>query len=43
MTDFDPQPSKLSFLSMGKREYLSVVGADQGLLIQFETTNQIFS
>lgn len=38
--DFDPQTQKLSFLYTGTRERLSVVDTDQGLLIQFEPTNQ---
>jgi chitinase len=37
---FDPQSQKLSFLYVGTRERLSVVDTDQGLLIQFEPTNQ---
>ncbi|MDB4625375.1 glycosyl hydrolase family 18 protein [Synechococcus sp. AH-551-E19] len=38
--DFDPQTQKLNFLYTGTRERLSVVDTDQGLLIQFEPTNQ---
>ena len=37
---FDPQTQKLNFLYTGTRERLSVVDTDQGLLIQFEPTNQ---
>ena len=37
---FDPQAQKLNFLYTGTRERLSVVDTDQGLLIQFEPTNQ---
>ena len=37
---FDPQTQKLNFLYTGTRERLSVVYTDQGLLIQFEPTNQ---
>ena len=40
INDFDPQTQKLSFLYTGTRERLSVVDTDQGLLIQFEPTNQ---
>ncbi|NCG15448.1 MAG: 1,4-beta-glucanase [Synechococcales cyanobacterium H12SWP_bin.12] len=40
VNDFDPQTQKLSFLYTGTRERLSVVDTDQGLLIQFEPTNQ---
>ena len=38
--DFDPQSQKLSFLYAGTRERLSVIDTDQGLLIQFEPTDQ---
>ncbi|WP_115071054.1 glycosyl hydrolase family 18 protein [Synechococcus sp. UW179B] len=37
---FDPLTQKLNFLYTGTRERLSVVDTDQGLLIQFEPTNQ---
>ena len=37
---FDPQTQKLNFLYTGTRERLSVVDTDEGLLIQFEPTNQ---
>ncbi len=37
---FDPQTQKLNFLYTGTRQRLSVVDTDQGLLIQFEPTNQ---
>ena len=40
INDFDPQTQKLSFLYTGTRECLFVVDTDQGLLIQFEPTNQ---
>ena len=37
---FDPQTDKINFLYTGTRERLSVVDTDQGLLIQFQPTNQ---
>ena len=40
INDFDPETQKLNFLYTGTRERLSVVDTDQGLLIQFEPTNQ---
>ncbi len=40
ITGFDPQTQKLNFLYTGTRERLSVIDTDQGLLIQFEPTNQ---
>ena len=40
INDFDPETQKLNFLYTGTRERLSFVDTDQGLLIQFEPTNQ---
>ena len=40
INDFDPETQKLNFFYTGTRERLSVVDTDQGLLIQFEPTNQ---
>ena len=37
---FDPQTQKLNFLYTATHERLSVADTDQGLLIQFEPTNQ---